>query len=189
MKNKLLICLLLFFVISIIFPIKSNLIKSNYNSLKTAIELKDEVYTFKFKVDGNNFSMMQFRFTNFDTDIHKSTIHYKLLDQDNNVIFEKSEKTSEIKTNEYRQEYFNKQTNSKNKYYTFMVYYDEYFEDETFGIWVSSKSSSDNYLQNDNRYGLELYTKRDVANITFSWLILISIVITYSNSVLRKDYK
>ncbi len=189
-KSKLLLyVLLVIFVISLIFPLKSNVITKSYSGEITAIELKNEVYEFDVRASGDDFDAIIYRFCTFDTFGHKGRIHYKFVDENNNVLFENSEKISDIKTNVYRYQSFNRIKNSKDKLYKFIVYYDEYYDDETFGIWVNLNGDSNNYLVNDNKYGLELSSKADINNVTASWIILIIIVIDLAYLVLEKDYK
>lgn len=186
-KKCVLIILIILFLISLIFPIKSNTMKQSFNSAITAIELDDQEYVFDIIPDADNFSAFEYRFCTFDTVGHKGTIHYKLVDQVGNVIFENSEKISNIKTNEYRLEFFEKQKNSKGKKYKFIVSYDEYYKNELFGIWVSSQGTDTNYLENDNTYGLEAYIKSDVPNIMLSWFMIIAIAIYVLYMILEKD--
>ena len=189
-KSKVLFCILVgIFVISLIFSLKSNLITKSYDGEITAIELKNEVYEFDIKPNGDNFNAIVYRFCTFDTFGHRGRIHYKFVEENNNVLFENSEKISDIKTNVMRTEGFEKIKKSKGKTFKFIVYYDEYYDDEIFGIWVNTNGNDSNYLVNDKKYGLQLSVKEDVNNVTFSWLLLIAVAIDFAYLLLEKDYK
>lgn len=183
-----LIILVVIFIISFIFPVRINTLNKGYKSDITAIELKDEEYVFDIIPDGNDFNGLEYRFCTFDTIGHKGIIHYKFVDSDGNTLFENSEKISEIKTNAYRSEYFDKIKKSKGKTFKFIVWYDEYYKDEKFGIWGSLQSTKGNFLENDNNYGMEVYVKCDTPNVMVSWFVLIAISIDLLYIFLEKDY-
>ena len=187
-KRIVLIILVVMFILSLVFPIKTNTLKRGYSSGTTAIQLKNEKYVFDIVPDENDLSGVEYRFCNFDTADDKGIIHYRFEDYNGNVIFEKVENVSDITTNAYMSEYFDKIKNSKGKTFKFIVWYDEYHKDNTFGIWVSDTGSDTNYLENDNSYGMEIYLKSDVSNIMMSWFILIGISIYLLYIMLEKDY-
>lgn len=186
-KNVILVIIVILFALSLIFPIKTNLMRKGYNGDITAIELKNDKYVFDIVPDSDNLSGIQFRFCTFDTKINRGIIRYMLLDSDENVIFDKKEEIKNIKTNEYISEYFDKQKSSKGKQYKFIIEYDEYHKEDKFGIWVNTSGTSSNYLENDSSYGLEAYIKTDVSNITLSWFILIAIAIYVLYIILEKE--
>ena len=162
------ILFLLVFVISLIFPLKSVLLQDNNNSNSAVYNLEKDNYKFNFKVDNDNMRLLRVRFSKDDID-YSGVIHYKLTDKNKNVIVDKSILINDLKNDSNYYIDMPKQSKSKNDSYEFEIYYDKYNAKERFGIWVLEEATDNNYLVNDNRYGLEFAAAVDYKNYIFSW--------------------
>ena len=190
MKHKIIFAVLLvLLVLSLIFPIYSHIYVKDFDGKETAIEIENETYTFSIKPKGDNLETFMFRLATYGEKYTKGKIHYKLVDNDNNTIFDVSKDLSDVKDSIYIEEAFERQKDSSNKTYSFIVYFDEYVKGQRVGIWGNDKGSPDNFLADNTGYGLELYTKENVPNTTISWFILIIIAIYTIYLILEKDFK
>ena len=190
MKHKIIfIALIVIFIISIISPIYSHNYVKDFNAKEAAIELFDDVYTFSLKFDGDNLEAIRFRFGTYGLKNQKGVIHYKLVDSDNKVLIDKSKNISEIEDSHYINEYFDRQKDSSKKTYSFIISYDEYHKGDRLAIWGNLEGTEENFYANDTKYGLELFSKRNVRNAFVSWILLIVILIYACYLILEKDFK